>query len=221
MAIPGSIWIDGEYLHFLDASNNDYQYLGNYYTSAPAAIAGSIWIDVNGYLNYLSVTHVWRQLPFSVDASGVGNANSVGSIWIESSRIKGITASNVKANYILTSAHSDHTDNISHSDHSDYSDSPHDDEAHTDHTDSGVNHHTDSAYSDGSWHADIPAGGGFPHTDHNDHADAQHADYTDHYNDVAYVDYPHYDYPRHNDIAAHSDHIDIPAIVYPQYVKTV
>lgn len=174
---PGSLWVEGNYLHHIDASRIEWRYLGTV-ISSPGALSGFVMIASAG-LRYTDASGVIRECVSSsaqhTDAAALG-----GSLWVQSSYVNWVA----EAGSVSYQGHQD----VSHADHSDHAD-------HTDHTDTGSSHQ-DTAHDDSSFHVDHQDGPiPFGHADHTDHTDsAPHADHTD-----------HTDVTTHSDATPHSD----------------
>ncbi|MCX8008339.1 MAG: hypothetical protein N3A54_01405, partial [Patescibacteria group bacterium] len=131
-AIQGSIWVEGEQIRYCPSTTEVYAYQGDFVATVSSAVAGSIWMTTDGYLNYISETKAHRRILFTVISSNVGNSNSIGSLWIESYFLHSIDPQNRKLRYHIDASHGDHQDAASHTDtHTD----THSDVAHGDHTD--------------------------------------------------------------------------------------
>jgi len=192
----GSLWIEGDYLHYIDATNSEWRYLGTYVSTPGGAVVGSLWCDTAGTttaIRYIDADGDERYVLSSSSAHSDGAAVG-GSLWAETvdDYLHYITSAGTQE-YI---AHADtHSDGSAHSDRSHtntYTDS-HGDVTHVDwdnpHSDSHTDH-TDSFHENS--HSDYPAShGDTPHTNTytDDHGNVSHNDHTD-YSDVAHDDRP-------------------------------
>ena len=184
---PGSLWVEGNYLHHVAESTKvEWRYLGTS-VGASAGTVGSVWVDTDAMLHYIDSSGVERYVLSSsyphADGAAVG-----GSLWAEGYLHWANTGGQEYEGHADT-----HSDGTSHSDvahtntHSDsHGDVAHDDVAashtdtHADHTDVGhadyhadtTTLHTDVAHTDtySDTHGDVS------HADHSDHADVAHDD---------------------------------------------
>lgn len=190
---PGSIWVDGSELHFVDGDGDEWKYNGEEaidFSLAPNMVKtavltpGSIWIEGED-LYYVGDDDTIRKTPTNLKETSVSGIK--GSVWIESNKITYVDEDrNVRVAGIEDDnsrddpAHDDHTDN-SHEDHVDS------------HTDSGGDHTNQWDYSWGGSkyyadHTDVGSNHTDDHThrikyDHDDsHSDTPHDDYKDHAN---------------------------------------
>ena len=190
----GSIWVEGDYLHYIDSTNSEWRYLGTFVSAPVGATIGSLWCDTAGdtsAIRYIDADGDERFILSSVSAHSDGAAVG-GSLWAETvdDYLHYIRSSGT-LEYI---AHADtHTDGASHSDrshtnthtdthgditHTDW-DSPHTD-THTDHEDS---FHEDEHGDNAASHGDIAhtntytdEHGNVSHNDHDDYSDVAHDD---------------------------------------------
>ncbi len=193
----GSIWVEGDYLHHVDDSQDEWRYLGNL-ISAAGAQPGFVFIAGNG-LRYTDADGDIRECVSSLSIHNDSAATP--SLWSET-YLHWIR----EAEDLEYQGHSDiiHTDASPHTDQTDHNDSgpPHSD--HDDHDDTTNPHgdfndyvdHTDGAHVDFPFHSDFT-----DHTDHQDHDDVSHSDHND-----------------HNDF---SDHSDVPADQRPEFIGGV
>ena len=186
----GSMWVSGTYLHWMNASNTQFRFLGTAGSSPAGALPGSIWIAGNT-IHYIDSTGVDRTVsgPFVASRSGVGAL--AGSMWIENNYAPSSTkgqlhfigaAQDENWAHLDTPASSSHTDVPASYGHSDY--------------------YSDAPYQD--WHADAgdyQYGPEFHEDGHDDGYSAAQAHYDSH------SDVPHSD--SHTDIA----HVDNPTAV--------
>jgi hypothetical protein len=176
--VPGSFWVEGNYLHHVDASRLEWRYLGTV-ISVAGAQTGFVYGVANA-LRYTDASGTIRECVSSAahhtDAVAVG-----GSAWVEGSYVHWVRESGGQS-------YQGHQD-ISHSDHTDHTD-------HADHSDVTVPH-VDTPYShtDATTHVDHAVNGHVDHTDHSDttvpHADhVDHTDHTDNVSSTAHGDVP-------------------------------
>lgn len=168
-AVAGSVWVEGDYLHFCPTTTTEYRYLGTFVANRSTAVSGSIWID-GANLRYIDADKDERVLPLGSASSPAGVSSAInGSVWIENNRICAIEGTTKqKREY--------HTD-TSFENHSD-----HDDCAYSDngpHSDNYTNH---GDFSGGYFHVDQYSDSGF-HYDFNDcasyHQDSSSSSHTD------------------------------------------
>ena len=235
--LPGSIWVEGDTLRYIDGSGVEWQSPAYYlWPCGAGAKPGSIWIEDDSirYVNEAGTVEwgIWENPNVAKPYTG----GISGSLWVESNLIHWLNPSNERDNHwdvapvvghgdiahVNVGAHTDtphtntHTDSHGNVAHQDRAHTDHNDHDDTPHTDSHTNTHGDSAHQDHSDHGDYGT-----HYDAiyflNDpppgHSDTQyHGDtpdnYTDHTN-VAHVN-THGDV-AHKDTAAysHQDHQDI------------
>jgi hypothetical protein len=156
--LPGSVWIDGASIRFIDANGIEYYYIGTS-VGVVSAVNGSVWQE-NDLLCYVDAGSEKRYLT-GINEGAVSAL--AGCIWIEASRIKTVSGGGNKFSY-----HSDsHTDG-GHNDHSDAG-SPHQDATtgggHNDVTVPHEDTHDDRA---GHQHCDAHGDVGGPSGDHLD-----------------------------------------------------
>lgn len=199
---PGSLWVSGSTLRFVDSSGYEYYYTGSLVNTPAKAVPGSIWIE--GYdFHYIDSTGNNRVISNYTNTAVSGAVK--GSIWIQGATLRWINESGY-----IGYGHSDANNNIAHGD------APHAD----------VPAHTDTPYQD---HHD-GCGPGF--TDYNGtylgcpYSDHRMPGYTNH-SDVTYTDCYYNDYTRnytcvtahsdvaHSDVPAYGDHTDAPTYVGP------
>ena len=148
----GSVWVQGDYLHFAASTTTNYRYLGTFVAYRSTGIAGSIWIDAAN-LRYLDSTKNERYLPLGAPSAPAGVASAInGSVWVENNRLNSVEGSTKqKREY--------HVD-VAHQDDSHY-DIDHEDAAFSnigfssDHTDSHSDSHVDVAFE--NTHGDFTA----------------------------------------------------------------
>jgi hypothetical protein len=178
--VPGSLWVEGLYLHHVDPFRQEWRYLGNLISAAGAA-AGYVMVASNG-LRYTDESGNIRECVASASAYHSDAAAIGGSLWVDAHYTGWIRETGTQA-YV---GHSD----VTHADHSDHFD-------HSDHADAG-SPHGDSSHSDvGGFHIDHSDGP--THVDHTDHTDVPHSDHTDH-SDIT----THQDGTPHGDVDADS-----------------
>lgn len=219
---PGSIWIEGNDIHYIDTNTDEWSFTGELVLSAPAAIPGSIWISLGGRLHYIDATNGYRRLARVDD--GLVSAAKEGSVWQDSAYL----------NWVANDLHKYHGhDDIAHTDSSPHTDTPHGDSHGDDaHGDSHGDSHGDTSHGDshtdnhedthGDSHLDTPS----PHADtHNDfyldtHDDVAHDDvgHDDSHSDSAHTDSSHNDThsdDAHGDGGSHGDvaHADQPVFI--------
>jgi hypothetical protein len=205
---PGSAWIEGQYLHWIDSGQDEWRYLGALAGTPVGALVGSIWVE--GFaLHYIDASGGERLVSF-IGASAVHTdaAALAGSVWVEGDYLNWIA----ETGGIERIAHQDvaHADGSAHQDvgfqnHGDHTDVPFQDfadhtnvlfsdffdEIHADHLDGEMEHQDTITFAN---HVDIPHQDLNPHSDvsfqnHGDHSDVAHQDHTDH-SDVAAVTTP-------------------------------
>jgi hypothetical protein len=208
--VAGSLWVTGDYLHFVASNGVEYRFGGAYGGGyIAAAIPGSIWIE-GDYIKWITATGYSVYVPTAGVSSPAGAIS--GSIWVDDTGVANTTTS-TQLRIIAASgpyhrvayvhedaAHSDHTD------HSDsHTDTPYSDIIHgdTDHTNGGANYSVSITYEPSQ------------HVDHNDApveyldsgTNTIHGDYTDDVNHIDHTaNFVHTDV-AHSDVA-HVDHTD-------------
>jgi hypothetical protein len=169
----GSVWVQGQYLHFCPTTTTNYRYLGTFVANRSAGVVGSIWIDGQN-LRYLDNNKDERVLPLGSVSSPSGVSSAInGSVWIENVRLNSIEGTvKQKREY-----HSD----VSFAD-----------------TSFG-NTHTDIPYTDGhqDQHGDNTPAEGQPGPHFDQYSDG-HSDqaYSDEHSDAPHADTPHSDQPE-------------------------
>lgn len=177
---PGSLWVEGAELHYVDSISREW-FLQGELGGASGAKPGALWIGTDGYLYYVGANglkyRVWWQTMHTDAASTKAN------VWID-------------GNYLFHSYGStkywEHGD-YSHADGaSGHTDVPHGD-GHTDstHGDSHTDSHTDSSHGDS-------------------HVDASHGDspHYDSHGDLSIYRDKFCTYYDHGVVVGHEDHGD-------------
>ena len=59
----GSTWVEGDYLHFVDGTGDEWRFLGDFVGTPSGARAGSIWIEGGGYWHYIDSSGEERRMP--------------------------------------------------------------------------------------------------------------------------------------------------------------
>jgi len=168
-AIVGSVWIDGNDLHYIDESGGDRKCLsaGISGHNDAAAKAGSTWVQT--YVHWIRGTGA-REMPGHGDVThsdgtvhtDIAHSDSHGDAHGDAAHGDGAHSDVAHSDAAHTDvAHLDHNDGPGHADQ--HSDTPHSDISHSDvaHTDVA---HSDVAHTDIA-HSDIPAQS---HSDHGD-----------------------------------------------------
>jgi hypothetical protein len=189
----GSVWVQGQYLHFSPTTTTNYRYLGTFVANRSAGVVGSIWIDGQN-LRYLDNNKDERVLPLGSVSSPAGVSSAInGSVWIENVRLNSIEGTvkqkreyHSDVSFADTSFGNTHTDIPFSSAHTDQS-----------HVDFYSDSHSDQLIIEGPT-------GPYPYSDsHNDsHADVDYSDshfdqfYSDAHGDASHADTPHSDQPE-------------------------
>ena len=145
--LPGSTWISGTNLHFVDENGIEKYYTGTL-AGAVSGNPGSVWIE-NDSLCYVDAASNKRTIGGQYDVNGVSAV--IGSIWIEGGLLRTVVASGGTSKF---RHHGDTTHN----------DIIHIDTGHNDHGDAGSAHQDNPAgYTDshGDSHTDVAP----PHND--------------------------------------------------------
>ncbi len=192
----GCIWIEGDYLHYIDATNSEWRYLGTYVSTPGGAVVGSVWCDTAGTttaIRYIDADGDERYL-LSSSSPHSDSAAVPGSFWAET--VDDFLHYITSAGTIEYTLHANtHTDGTAHNDTSHtntYTDS-HGNIAHVDWSTPYYNWYEN--YTDGfhdNEHTDIDAThGDTSHTNTytDDHGNVAHSNHTD-YSDVAHDDRP-------------------------------
>ena len=113
----GSVWVQGDYLHFAASTTTNYRYLGTFVAYRSTGIAGSIWIDAAN-LRYLDSTKNERYLPLGAASAPAGVASAInGSVWVENNRLNSVEGSTKqKREYHVDVAHQDSHYDVDHDD---------------------------------------------------------------------------------------------------------
>ncbi len=188
--MPGSIWVEGNYLHYISATGVEWKYYGLLVANRPGAVAGSLWVDATQARFITETGNNERYLALNAGIPYTYASALPGSFWVEGDYLHFIIAAGVEklGHYNVA----EHTHNYGdHSDHDNsHSDEGYSDAAHSDHT----NDHQDGYHSDVYY---VYVCGG--HDDHtNDpYVDDPHTNYTDHahhsndhHENVAHTDDP-------------------------------
>lgn len=217
---PGSIWVEGSDLHYVDSAGNERSFTGDNIGAPAGALSGSLWLDTSdNRVHYIAGGGAERVLPAVTAGLHTDAAAIQGSVWVEGDFLHAIlTATGVEGRKHADVAHSDtaHSD-TAHNDtaHTDHSDTAHDDSLH------GDTAHSDTSHGDGNSHCDAfedGGGAGLECFQHCDHADGTtHGDAHNDHNDSAGTFVCHLDSGGHSDVAhsdtphsdtAHVDHSD-------------
>lgn len=195
----GCIWVEGDYLHYIDATNSEWRWLGTYVsTPGGGAVAGSVWIDSStnvASIRYIDADGDERYIPRNSSAVSSSGATA-GSVWVEGDYLYVVRADTGAYHY------AQHWD-IAHSDGT----------AHTDdHSNVAfVDSHGDVTFVDShmDWHGD----GGYSDTYHTDHSDAHGDSYSDTPHTNTYSDTAHQNFTD-----SHSDYSDTPHEDLPEEI---
>ena len=76
----GSVWIEGNYFHFVDDDNVEWRFLGDYVANPSGAREGSIWVELQ-HTHYITASGTERRMPGLYISSGSGQRK--GSVWFE------------------------------------------------------------------------------------------------------------------------------------------
>lgn len=229
---PGEFGINGEYLHFVDGSKEEWRYHGQDLGTPPSGREKQeLWVDGN-QIHYVDEFGTYRALDNELDPS---ISQTHGSIWIESlgsrSRIVFIsTANDTNEPHTNTATHddtgkdyTDHSDHKDHDNHSDHQDSGKDFSDHSNSYHQDKYHSDDSSFKNEHTNKRINVGGHIDHTNdhtnksiHNDHSNFKrrhndetdhtdnHTDQTDHTDSLDHKhEFPHED--THTDDSSHTD----------------
>ena len=194
--VPGSVWIEGDDFHYIDANGIERYIYGDDGGHKDAGLPGSIWQE-STFVAWLDANSKKRvghddQEYADVEYQDVDHTDTPHQDTSHTNTHTNTGHSNV-------SAYSDHTDthgDVAHGDYyvdtyDDHDDGFHDDDHQDEHTDT----HTDT-------HGDVP---------HTNYGHSNVAAYNDH-GDVAHVNIPHVD--EHTDIPHEDDaHVDKPDYV--------
>jgi hypothetical protein len=171
--IAGSVWVEGQYLHFCPTTTTEYRYLGTYVANRSTALAGSMWVE-GQFIRYIDSNKDERYLPLGAASTPAGVSSAInGSVWIENNRLNSIQGlDKVKREYHGDTSHADDPGYDDHSDHLDqHTDTPHGDNPPKDTFYDFPMVYLDTPYQDGGPHQDNTT-----HDDHSDHGDTPHAD---------------------------------------------
>lgn len=189
---PGSIWVEGDYLHHVDQTGQEWRYLGNDWGYLGASYTpGNCFSYPGGGIAYIDESKHARLCGTTQWIANTAAAVA-GSIWMEGSYWHWINTPGTGDEYAIHADinHVDHNDTQSHTDHDDEGPPDHDD-----HTDEGVGHGDHGDGHGDHWDTYPPHIDWDGHWDHDDHND-----YDDH--DDSHLDYDdHVDHTDHDNIA--------------------
>ena len=182
--VAGSIWVEGNNLHFVDQYNREWQCPGRLAKAVSGAKAGSIWVDpTNAWLYFVNEAGTEIYWPYPYGDALVPINSQAGSLWVaQDNQLHWLAGpwTNDPVNYRLNVR--SHYDQATVNTHTDtHSDTPHTDSVHNDaHTDvPAVSTHDD-------WHIDDP------HHDFNDQFNDYFTDGGQAFNDFSdHIDYYH------------------------------
>ena len=144
MPTAGYFWIEGTYLHYIDASGVERGQEGT--VTGASGTAGYLWIEGN-YIHYIDASGDERYLPYSaLTDTGTG-----GYLWIEGDWVHFIREGGTEAYWHTDTAHSNSADhsNIAHSNLTDHTNT-----VHTNSTTHSNIAHGDTLWSDWDNHGD-------------------------------------------------------------------
>jgi hypothetical protein len=204
----GSLWVSGNYLHFIDDGGLQKRYLGSLIHTDAAALSGSVWVEGDNFHYVDEAGGDERRVP-RVAGAHTDAAARGGSVWLDTDdHVHWVSESGSaeQDGHEDVAAHSDSHSDVAHSDT--HSDVAHSDTSHNDsHSDIGHDDtHSDAGHADG-------------HGDHNDgghgdgHGDAAHTDthsdgaHADSHSDASHSD-SHTDTHSDSHTDSHGDHSD-------------
>src|SRR4029077_1482835 len=120
--VAGSIWVEGDFLHFVAEDLSEWQYAGESITVGSPALPGSLWVE-GDYLWYVDASSVERRITnvFVKTTTGIE-----GSVWVDLQKnISWLGSDKAHRRGHSDTPHTDHTDNT-------HSDATHGDIAHSD-----------------------------------------------------------------------------------------
>ncbi|MGE5585714.1 MAG: hypothetical protein ACM309_09350 [Bacillota bacterium] len=133
MARAGSVWVNGNYLYYIDESGYKWRAIGTALGQIPVAKPGSLWVD-GEYIYYIDEAKNKRRCPRSIIRSTTGVP---GSAWVEGSYVHFLNASRQKTRV--------------HEDWDDWDDNAHSDTPHYDYTADVHRYWDDDPHSDSPW----------------------------------------------------------------------
>ena len=95
--IPGSLWISGCTLHYIDQNSNHQSMEGQLDQQIQSQVPGSIWAEQDGvgwYLCYICEEQHKHKLPLSQSEDTINQEQVPGSIWIDGSYINFVLETN-------------------------------------------------------------------------------------------------------------------------------
>ena len=209
----GSIWVEGDYLHFVDDSSDEWRFLGDYVATPSGARTGSIWIETD-YWHYIDSSGEERRMPgiYIQDHTSPATGARFGSVWLENTyHADGVLHNDTPHQDVTAYNHTDATyGSPSHTDNPNafHQDNPHTDTSHVDgpspsntwtkpllHFIEGV--HPDNDKDERGAHIDVTLNQG--HGDHTDsaawHIDVAHGDAEENPGWPGHTDTSHSDSP--------------------------
>jgi len=220
MPRQGSLWVEFNYIHFIDSSEDEWRFLGDLVGTPSGARVGSIWLE-GDYWHYIDSNGEERRMPgifIYNHSAGFGDPGYTGarqgSIWLESTQhTDGTVHNDTPHGDLPLGNHSDasygspsHTDspNAFHQDYPAYS------QSHVDTTPSNawtkpLLHYIEQDTDERGAHLDSTTNQG--HGDHSDssawHINTAHSDHADN------------NLPNHGNTPAYSDHDDVHSNIVP------
>lgn len=160
----GSLWVEGESLHYVDEYGDEWKIVGENTGQQPGGEPGSIWIE-NDRFYYIDFDYYKRECPKDQIATTSGIA---GSAWVEGNYVHFLDSSSNKLS--VSDKERNHQDSsLGHTDQG----------GDDDHTDDHTDHH---------YHSDSHSDSGF-HADSGHSSSGHHNSHDDTYNDVVYWDH--------------------------------
>jgi hypothetical protein len=80
--VPGSLWIESYYLHFVAADGSEWRYIGNAVQVSSPAVPGSLWVE-GDYLHYVDGAGT----EFRIDNTFIKTTTGIeGSVWVDNQK---------------------------------------------------------------------------------------------------------------------------------------
>jgi hypothetical protein len=150
MSSNGSLWVEGDSIHYISESGDEYKQVGDVVDSSSSGEPGSLWVE-DARIHYVDESQTERRASRRINTSGVSTPSDGASVWIEGDGLRFVGEDSNKSEMFEDVAH----DDVSFNNFSNHSDSSFSDFSnHSDGSFSDFSDHNDSSFSNFSDHAD-------------------------------------------------------------------
>jgi len=151
MSSDGSLWVEGDSIHYISESGDEYRQVGEQVDSSSLGEPGSLWVE-NNRIHYIDESQTERRVSRRINTSGVSDSSSGAPIWIEGDGLRFVGEDSNKSEMFEDIAHNDAAFN----DFGDHSNSDFDNFSnHSNSNFSNFNNHNDANFNDFSDHNDV------------------------------------------------------------------